>query len=127
MSLTPPAPGRAIVVDDNPLNLYYTGRILRAQGYETTTTDNYFAALQTLEQPGAVLLVADIRLPAGSGLELARFARERTPHVKVLLMTAYTEEEIRAKDLVLPVIRVPFTQRDLGNRLRGLFFQPGGQ
>lgn len=113
--------GRAVVVDDDRVNLYYAGKILRDRGYKVASAQSYFEALQALDQNNTALLLADIRLPAGNGLELARFVHERYPNVKVLLMTAYTEEELRATDLKLPVIRVPFSKRELVNHLHRLF------
>lgn len=111
----------AVVVDDNPLNLYYAGRILRGRGFNVTPAQGYFDALQALQEKNSTLLLADIRLPSASGIELARFAREKFPHVKVLLMTAYTDEELRAKELKIPVIRVPFGRRELVNQIQRLF------
>lgn len=116
---------RAVVVDDNALNLYYAARLLRDHGYEVISANSYYAALQALDQQAPdhsepALLLTDIRLPAGSGLDLARLVQERRPGVKVLLMTAYTEEELRAKDAQLPVMRVPFSRREFGNQLRRL-------
>jgi two-component system cell cycle sensor histidine kinase/response regulator CckA len=113
--------GRAVVIDDNDANLYYAGKLLGERGYDVTPAKGYFDALQALSKDDAALLLADIRLPSGSGLELARFARIQRPDVKILLMTAYREEELRARDLLFPVIRIPFSKRGLLSHLRRLF------
>lgn len=42
-------------------------------------------------QPDVVLM--DVRLPDGSGIEACRAIRERFPHIKVLILTSYADEE----------------------------------
>ena len=114
-------PSRAIIVDDDSVNLYYAGKILRSHGYETVATDGYLTALEALTGTPSDVLVADIRLgKSGSGLELARMARKRQPTLKILLMTAYREEELNAKHAGFPIIRVPFTSRGFLTEIRNL-------
>jgi YesN/AraC family two-component response regulator len=66
--------------------------------------------------------VSDIRMPALSGIQLARKVKEINPNVKVVLMTAF---EIRGDEFskVFPstsvdgFIQKPFGIRDLTNKI----------
>jgi DNA-binding NtrC family response regulator len=71
------------------------------------------------------LLLSDMRMPALSGIQLARKVKEINPNVKVVLMTAF---EIRDEEFskVFPSSRVdgflqkPMTIRDLINKILSL-------
>lgn len=71
------------------------------------------------------LLLSDMRMPALSGIQLARKVKEINPNVKVVLMTAF---EIRDEEFskVFPSSRVdgflqkPITIRDLINKILSL-------
>lgn len=71
------------------------------------------------------LLLSDMRMPALSGIQLARKVKEINPNVKVVLMTAF---EIRDEEYskVFPSSRVdgflqkPITIRDLINKILSL-------
>ena len=71
------------------------------------------------------LLLSDMRMPALSGIQLARKVKEINPNVKVVLMTAF---EIRDEEfsIVFPSSRVdgflqkPITIRDLINKILSL-------
>ena len=71
------------------------------------------------------LLLSDMRMPALSGIQLARKVKEVNPNVKTVLMTAF---EIRDEEfsIVFPSSRVdgflqkPITIRDLINKILSL-------
>ena len=103
----------AVVVDDDPINLYYTGKVLKFRGWKVLPAKSYLSALQAIYDTECTLLLADIRLGDASGFELIRIVREWKPEIRLLLMTAYRDEELRAADAGLPVLRVPFSSRAL--------------
>jgi CheY-like chemotaxis protein len=52
-------------------------------------------ALQLLEERGVadiVLILSDINMPGMNGLELLKTLKERYPHLKVYMITAYADE-----------------------------------
>lgn len=65
-----------LIVDDDPLSLSGLEALVRAEGFETAAAEDLASAREALERlrPDAVL--ADFRLPDGSGLELAPAAAE---------------------------------------------------
>src|SRR5438045_887565 len=66
-----------LVVDDDPTNTKLLKFLLQDEGYEVTTTDSPYRALEKLEEDHVDLIMLDIRLPEMSGLELCRIIRER--------------------------------------------------
>jgi DNA-binding NtrC family response regulator len=65
------------------------------------------------------VVLTDVVLTDGSGVELSAFLRERDPGLAVLLMTGYADElaqlEHRAENLL--VLSKPFSSRDLTSAL----------
>jgi DNA-binding response OmpR family regulator len=68
---------RVLVVDDNRDTTEALGRLLCMQGFEVELAHSFHEARAQLRQSFDVL-VADVRLPDGSGLELLREAGEKT-------------------------------------------------
>ena len=74
------------------------------------------AALRLLGECHVDLLLTDLALPEGHGLDLARRARELVPELRLLLMSAYPPGRF---DLGRPgfeadrVLQKPFTEGDL--------------
>ena len=58
-------------------------------GYEVATASTLAAGRQRLDEGGVDLLVLDIRLTEGSGLQLLREAKSSHPRLPVILNTAY--------------------------------------
>jgi CheY-like chemotaxis protein len=61
-------------------------------------------ALEELARGPVNLLVADLKLPGISGLELIKKARELNPHVRTILITGHPSPEVRAKADELGVV-----------------------
>ncbi|MCA3251711.1 MAG: sigma-54 dependent transcriptional regulator [Rubrivivax sp.] len=92
--MTPPAPvPRLLVVDDEPdLRTLYELTLLR-EGYEVESAGAVEEAWTRLAAGGFQLLITDMRLPDGSGLDLlARMERHGRPE-KAIVITAYASPE----------------------------------
>jgi PAS domain S-box-containing protein len=94
-SRPPPAGGREtilLVEDDDALRAALI-RKLRGGGYQVVAADCGARALVALERHAGeiTLLVTDVVLPGMSGAELARTLRARTPDLRVLFMSGYTD------------------------------------
>ena len=50
-------------------------------------------ALRRIEATAPDVAVLDVRLPAGSGVDLSREVRSRHPHIACLMLTAYDDDE----------------------------------
>jgi DNA-binding NtrC family response regulator len=107
---------KILVVDDDPHILELLEARLTAAGYEVCTSPNGQKALQTLDRKPVDLLIADVRMPGMTGMELLREVRKGTPHLPVILLTAYgtIPDAVQAmKDGAVEYLTKPFDGRDL--------------
>jgi CheY-like chemotaxis protein len=63
---------RILVVDDNELNLKLMRRVLELEGHEVTSAASIADAERAIAETDPALIVLDLQLPDGDGLELAR-------------------------------------------------------
>lgn len=83
-----------LLVDDERLILTAQARELRQAGYNISTVESVREAdiwLQNNDRPDLVIL--DMRMPSGDGLELAP-KLEALNHIPFILQTAYSEQDI---------------------------------
>jgi two-component system response regulator PilR (NtrC family) len=83
------APPRVLVVDDEASLLSFLDMLLRDEGYEVETARSVAEARQRLGG-GWDLVLCDIMMPDGNGLDLLREIQAADPHPAVVMMTAYT-------------------------------------
>lgn len=83
------APGRILLVDDEPALGGYLARVLRAGGHEVVHELSSEDALRRLHTERWDLLITDIELPGMSGLELLERTREIEPGLPVALLTGH--------------------------------------
>ncbi|MCW3837940.1 response regulator [Sphingomonas canadensis] len=102
---------RVLIVEDEPLSAFDTEHLLRDSGYSIAgTVDSVAGALALLStDPGIDLVLADIGLADGSGIEVAHAARLRG--IQVLFVTAHCPEE--ARPLAAGCLTKPYPQRAL--------------
>src|SRR5438105_5456536 len=78
-----------IVVDDEPgIRTALRANFLR-QGWDVHTAGSVREAIRGLEYKEFDLVVTDIRMPDGSGMEVMQSARQLCPGAAVILLTAY--------------------------------------
>lgn len=94
--MTAPANPRLLVVDDEPdLRTLYELTLLR-EGYDVESAGSVeegWALLSQQGQGGYQLLITDMRLPDGSGLDLLRRLEEAGRTEKAVVITAYGSPE----------------------------------
>lgn len=102
---------RVLVVEDEPLVAFDTEHFLTGEGFEIVgTVDSVAEALVAVtEIEGLDLVLVDISLSDGSGVEVARAALQRG--VQVLFVTGSCPGEARA--LAAGWLVKPYPQRDL--------------
>jgi len=64
-------------------------RILKLEGFEILEAGNCRSGLKVLEQHLIDVVLCDVKLPDGSGVDLTLTIKEKYPHVEVILLTAY--------------------------------------
>lgn len=78
-----------MVVDDEPgIRTALRANFLR-HGWRVETASGVREAIRNLEERDFDLVVTDIRMPDGSGMEVMRAARKASPSTGVILLTAY--------------------------------------
>jgi DNA-binding NtrC family response regulator len=77
-----------LLVEDRPSVLRLLSTILE-DGYQVTCTVDGAEALAALGAGDFDVVVTDVRIPTGSGFEVLREARRRSPRTQVVMMTAY--------------------------------------
>lgn len=103
---------RLLVVEDEPLVAFDTEHLLTGEGYAiVATVDSVADALEVIggEEPEIDLVLVDVNLSDGSGIDVARAARERG--IPVLFVTGHCPVE--AHSLATGWICKPYPQRDL--------------
>jgi two-component system nitrogen regulation response regulator GlnG len=84
-------PLRVWLVDDDSAIRWVLERALKIDGMAPTTFDGAEGALEALRTQVPDVLVADIRMPGPSGLDLVRRIHDTRPQLPVIVMTAYSD------------------------------------
>jgi DNA-binding NtrC family response regulator len=109
------------VIDDEPLVRRSTDRLLTDRGFEVHTAATAQEGLARFESAQPQVVVLDVRLPDGSGLELLPKLREIDPTVKVVVITAFgeTEDAVRAMKLgAADFLKKPYDIEELLHAVR---------
>ena len=83
--------GHVLIVDDEPGLREMLSILFRREGYEVTACRGFVAAKEALENaptPYGVVLT-DLMMPDGSGLDVLSLARQRSDVTEVIVMTAH--------------------------------------
>ena len=85
------------IVDDDESIRRATLSFLRAAGYETAAFGDAESFLRSGRRAGTACLVADMRMPGMSGLELCETLIAKGEAIPTVLITAYSEEVMQAR------------------------------
>ena len=83
------ARGKVLVVDDQRNMRATTAIVLRSAGHTVDEAEDGAAALQRIRQEAFDVVLTDLRMPNGDGMELLREAQRLVPETQVIVMTAY--------------------------------------
>lgn len=78
-----------LVVEDEAIMRESLRDWLSDVGYQVETAEEKDKALNILKERDFSLLILDLRLPGGNGIDLLRQARARQPQLKGIIITAY--------------------------------------
>jgi DNA-binding response OmpR family regulator len=88
-------PRRVLVVDDESDFLATYERLLRRQGFEVLVAKTRADGVAALAHDHPHLVISDLRLPDGSGLDVVRAARSMPEPPSVIVVTGYPSAETR--------------------------------
>lgn len=87
--------GLVLVVDDEAdLRVTYE-RLLRRQGYRVVCADSRRQGLSVVQAEALALVVSDLRLPDGDGLDVVRAARMSPVPTPAIVVTGFPSAESR--------------------------------
>lgn len=94
MTLRPPEP-RILLVDDEPALRQTLGILLRREGYQVVPCAGHREALEALKSAPRPfpLVLTDLSMPDGSGLDVLAAAKSRSCASQVILITAHSTVE----------------------------------
>ena len=84
---------RILVIDDDPGLSEVIGILLEREGYGVDIAGSVKAGLERLGAPGADVVVTDLKLPDGTGLDVIAGVRARRPRLPIIMITSYSSME----------------------------------
>ena len=129
---------RVLIVDDEPAICRVLERYFGRLGHEVHTTSSAGAAVVLLRRLHFSVMISDVGLPDGSGLDLVRLAREIEPHLAVVVFSGQADghtqriafENGALEFLVKPVPLTEFgraVERAEARRLKEMAWAAGGE
>lgn len=119
-----------LVVDDDQEIRTLLGRYLVQQGFRVTIAADRRECEAEIAGGHPDLLVLDVLLPDGSGLDICRAMHDRKPRIPIILLTALKEDVDRIIGLELGAddyLGKPFNPRELTARIRAVLRRSGGE
>jgi DNA-binding response OmpR family regulator len=123
-------PRRVLVVDDEADFLATYERLLRREGYEVVTVTSRAAGLAALAGEPPHLVISDLRLPDGDGLDVVRAAHGGRDPLPVIVVTGYPSAENRRAALAAGAtmfVAKPFAAAMLLAAIRSSLNEPAGR
>ena len=118
---------RVLVVDDDPTVREVVVSYLRAHEHEVVEVGDGEAALRSMRERPADLVVLDLMLPGIDGIEVCRRLRE-SGQVPIVMLTALGEETDRVAGLEVGAddyVTKPFSPRELALRVDSVLRRSG--
>jgi FixJ family two-component response regulator len=111
-----PSPPVIAIVDDDSSVRVATDNLLRSLGYAVYTFASAKEFLQSAHFNDTACVIADLQMPAISGVELQALLLTQGNHVPFIFITAFPEETIRAQVLkagAICILTKPFDRATL--------------
>ncbi len=81
--------GRVLIIDDEEKLRNLLSKIIGFEGFEVFQASNIKSGLQRLEVEEIDVIICDVKLPDGSGVDTAKVIKEKYPAIEVILLTAF--------------------------------------
>ena len=80
-----------LVIDDDVSFCMLLNTFLTRKGYAVSTAYSIEEAKQLFDETKFNLILTDVRLPDGDGVEILKYVKDENPAIQVILMTGYTD------------------------------------
>jgi DNA-binding NtrC family response regulator len=114
-------PEKVLVIDDQPLILKSLHKALEEEGLQVLTATRLHEGLALFHRERPLIVVLDMKLPDGNGLDVLPQLLETDPAVRVIMVTAYGDMDsaIRAMKLgAQDFLRKPYELAELLHAVR---------
>ncbi|WP_312847219.1 sigma-54-dependent transcriptional regulator [Chitinophaga polysaccharea] len=81
--------GHILIIDDEDQLRRLLSRLLALEGYTLHEAGNVRSALKILEKEEVQVILSDVKLPDGNGVELVHQIRVKYPEIETIVLTAY--------------------------------------
>lgn len=105
-----------LLVDDEPLILATTERVLREEGYRILTAANADQGFELLATNRVGVVLSDIRMPGISGLEFLSRVKHLYPHTIRIALSGYADMDMVTSAINQGAI-YKFLTKPIGNEL----------
>ena len=107
-----------LVIDDEESIRFSFHRFLEAEGHAVITAPSYFEALARMDEIAFELILADIFLGDGWGIDILHEVMQRNLRTRVIIMTAYPSTETAQDSFSMHAVDYivkPLKQKELLN------------
>ncbi|MCI5814442.1 MAG: sigma-54 dependent transcriptional regulator [Bacteroidales bacterium] len=80
---------KILIIDDEPTIRMLLSRILELEGYEVLKAKDRATALYTLKKQEVQVVLCDVFLPDGNGVDMVQELQQLAPAAKIILLTAH--------------------------------------
>lgn len=85
-----------LVIEDDHMSRTMIARILSHLFHRVLEAENGLKGLEFYQSEKPDIIITDITMPGMDGTRLIQEIRNEDPHLKILVMSAYTQEELPA-------------------------------
>lgn len=129
MAPPPPAEAHILVVDDDAQIRQLAAKLLREHGHRVSVARDGRELWQVLDTAEIDLVILDIMLPGGNGLDVCRELRARFPQLPIIMVTALGSDTDRIVGLEVGAddyLPKPFNPRELLARINAVLRRTQG-
>ncbi len=80
---------KVLIIDDEPAIRSLLERILTLDGFAVITAGDFASGITQAENDNIAVIVTDVKLPDGSGIELTRKIKSAYPDIEIIVITAF--------------------------------------
>lgn len=82
-------PGNILFIDDEAQLRKLLTRIISLEGFHVTEADTIKLAVDQLDRHSIDVIICDVKLPDGNGVEFVRSVKNKYPSIEIILLTAF--------------------------------------
>ena len=80
---------KILIIDDEEKLRTLLARIISLEGFEVLQASDFKSAWKKLEQTEIDIVLCDVKLPDGNGVEFSKKIKDQYPFIEIILLTAY--------------------------------------